>query len=353
MLTVGQGVRPPDDIRPLRELTMAEIGEWSALVVAQGCGYFSSPTWGLAWLDAFGPENEAVVAIWRHEGVMAAVAAMVQMTEPLLPNDVRMNPRLKVWQNLGAGVGGADHLEFPCRPELRASTIAWATSMPGTVRLISFPVTWTDDLPTAPEAVRATTTTYQVPLHPSVTKPGSAQLWSQIGRRRRRLVEQGLVFDAVEGAAIDRGLITELIDLHLGRTAVMRRRSSFTQDRATFHTDLAAQGNDHHRSVMVVATKDGVLTGALYGFRDDRTFSYYQSGWHPRYQQWSLGAVVMGESIQYAQRQGLETFDLLRGDEPYKLRFGAEPAQDISATRYHGGVGRLLSIRNSVATHRR
>jgi CelD/BcsL family acetyltransferase involved in cellulose biosynthesis len=57
----------------------------------------------------------------------------------------------------------------------------------------------------------------------------------------------------------------------------------------------------------------------MYGFFYDRTFSFYQHGFDDRYQQHSIGLVLMGLSIRAAIEEGAAEFDMLWGVEPYKF----------------------------------
>lgn len=57
------------------------------------------------------------------------------------------------------------------------------------------------------------------------------------------------------------------------------------------------------------------------------------------------GMVLMGESIRLAAEEGAHTFDLLRGDEPYKYRFGAvdAPVSRLVIGREDDGVAPALA----------
>lgn len=50
----------------------------------------------------------------------------------------------------------------------------------------------------------------------------------------------------------------------------------------------------------------------------------YNSGFDPAQRQWSPGAVTFGLAIKNAIESGSPIFDLLRGDEPYKYKLGAQ-----------------------------
>lgn len=54
-----------------------------------------------------------------------------------------------------------------------------------------------------------------------------------------------------------------------------------------------------------------------------REWGLYNSAFDPSLRTLAPGMVLVGELIQQAAREGVAVFDLLRGDEPYKYRFGA------------------------------
>lgn len=54
-----------------------------------------------------------------------------------------------------------------------------------------------------------------------------------------------------------------------------------------------------------------------------REWGLYNSAFDPSLRMLAPGMVLVGELIEQAALEGLTVFDLLRGDEPYKYRFGA------------------------------
>jgi CelD/BcsL family acetyltransferase involved in cellulose biosynthesis len=49
----------------------------------------------------------------------------------------------------------------------------------------------------------------------------------------------------------------------------------------------------------------------------------YNSGVDQRFREYSPGWVLLGYILQWANENGFEEFDFMRGDETYKYRFGA------------------------------
>lgn len=61
-----------------------------------------------------------------------------------------------------------------------------------------------------------------------------------------------------------------------------------------------------------------------YGFLYRRRAYLYLSGFDPEFGKLSVGNQVIWHAIQQAEREGATCFDFLRGQEPYKYRWGAE-----------------------------
>src|SRR5439155_15699422 len=68
---------------------------------------------------------------------------------------------------------------------------------------------------------------------------------------------------------------------------------------------------------------DDQPAAAWYGFADRETVYFYQSGRDPRWEDESVGVVLMATMIRRAIERGYRWFDFLRGDEAYKLQWTA------------------------------
>lgn len=61
--------------------------------------------------------------------------------------------------------------------------------------------------------------------------------------------------------------------------------------------------------------------GTIYAMRLGSKCFYYQAGFDPEASAISPGSLLVGYTIRRAIAEGLDTFDFLRGDEPYKRRW--------------------------------
>ncbi|WP_448593248.1 GNAT family N-acetyltransferase [Thermoflexus hugenholtzii] len=68
---------------------------------------------------------------------------------------------------------------------------------------------------------------------------------------------------------------------------------------------------------------EGEKAATYLDFEDQDRIWLYNAGLNPRYAALSPGVVLLAYLIRQAIEQGKRVFDFLRGDEPYKFRFGA------------------------------
>ena len=68
---------------------------------------------------------------------------------------------------------------------------------------------------------------------------------------------------------------------------------------------------------------DGEPWAGAYAFRSGRSWDVWNSAYDHTKRDLSPGMVLMTECIKLAAAEGCDTFDFLRGQEPYKYRFGA------------------------------
>lgn len=336
--------RAPTGAKPLHSLTDAELAEWDALSESTDAGYFTGPGWAMSWYDTFARGSECMVATWSDNSGVTAIAPMVRFAEPLLPGTVGGGPGVKAWRNIGSGIGGADHVGFACCDSYRDDVLEWVFAQRGSVNLASLSSDWIEPLRRRGTRVSDTTNTYAVDISGG-SRPGSKKLWKHIIRSRRHLSDEGVEFDHVAGNSISGEDLRALFSLHGERSDRVGRRTTFTASRARFHELLVARSTGVHFPYLVRARVGERLVGALYGFAGPRRLSYYQSGWEPSYERRSLGSVLIGDAIDLALARGVSTFDFLRGDEPYKLRFGAEVIQDVSVFVPRGATGLVLRAR--------
>ncbi|HWL90673.1 MAG TPA: GNAT family N-acetyltransferase [Actinomycetota bacterium] len=71
-----------------------------------------------------------------------------------------------------------------------------------------------------------------------------------------------------------------------------------------------------------IRVRDELAAGTI-GFSFEGTYSLYNSAFDRKWQQLAPGMVLVAEDIRQAIEEGCSVFDFLKGDYPYKYRFGA------------------------------
>jgi len=71
-------------------------------------------------------------------------------------------------------------------------------------------------------------------------------------------------------------------------------------------------------------TLDGEKAAANMSFNFNHRLWLYNSGWVWQYRDHSPGWVLLAYLIRWATENGIQEFDFMRGDEPYKYKFGGQ-----------------------------
>ena len=122
-----------------------------------------------------------------------------------------------------------------------------------------------------------------------------------------------------------------LVNLHQRRRNSLGEPGCFaSQQFASFHEDIARQLLETGRLQLSWTTLDGVPAAAEYLFSNNTTTYAYQSGLDPDRSMHNLGQISLIKVIQHAIDSQHTRFDLLRGDEPYKAHWRAEPNHTLN-----------------------
>jgi CelD/BcsL family acetyltransferase involved in cellulose biosynthesis len=134
---------------------------------------------------------------------------------------------------------------------------------------------------------------------------------------------------------------TDTLDADLERFYAMHRSSSGPKGRF-MHEDIAvlftrvARAFDREGWLRLTwLERDGKALAGMFSFTAKGSWSVYNSAYDHTQGELAPGMVLMGETIRLAADEGCEVFDMLRGDEPYKYRFGAVdvPLVELKVTR--------------------
>jgi CelD/BcsL family acetyltransferase involved in cellulose biosynthesis len=141
--------------------------------------------------------------------------------------------------------------------------------------------------------------------------------------RRRQLEAAGTVEFAFEDgtrdldALLDEGFAIE------GSGWKSERGTAIVQDPRVEHLyrSVARWAADRGSLELGFLRVDGVAAAFSLALVDERSMWCLKIGFNPAFRRLSAGTVLTGEAIRRAYARGLEVFDFLGGDEPFKLRW--------------------------------
>lgn len=174
-----------------------------------------------------------------------------------------------------------------------------------------------------------------------------------VQRRLKNLTKQFDVrFEQAESEEQRRQALALLVSLHNMRWRERGGSNAFhAPGLVAFHDELSRLALERGWLRLFVLWLDGKPAASLYGFRYQRVFSFYQSGFDPSYSKHSVGLVTMGLAIKRAIEEGAEEYDLLHGDERYKFQWARE-ARELGRVELYPPRLRGLLYRKTMAFSR-
>ncbi len=328
------------------------IRPWRRLVESTpGSSYFMSPDWVLAWWELLAGRHDVELAVWQDGDSVDAVIGLTPYRARWLPR-TRLSRR--VFTMAGTGAGAADHCGWAVRPHRRESARVWLSDHLRGATSVLPNLDRDSDSHTLLSGARAVQQTAcpRVRLDGGDTLPGSAKLRSNVRRAERQLEAAGVEFSWVGSGQVDSSVLEAVIRLHAARSADQSWNTTFTAERRPFHERLIDRAGPSRGPTAVIAKRGRTIVGVLYGFRWQDQFAHYQSGWDPEFARFSLGSVLVMSAMRLARADGARVFDFLRGQEPYKYRFGAMDRVDTTWLAPRGAAGRILDLQFGMADGR-
>jgi CelD/BcsL family acetyltransferase involved in cellulose biosynthesis len=151
----------------------------------------------------------------------------------------------------------------------------------------------------------------------------SRQFRNQVGRKMRclRRDHQVRVRQPVSGEEV-LGDVATLFELHDARWKGRHEISAIADPRARdFHRKFVLEAHERGWLRLYLLEVDAVPVAGWYGWRVGERFSYYQAGFDPAWGRYSVGFLLLAETVREAIAEGAAEYDLLLGDEAFKSRF--------------------------------
>jgi CelD/BcsL family acetyltransferase involved in cellulose biosynthesis len=130
-------------------------------------------------------------------------------------------------------------------------------------------------------------------------------------------------------------LLSELVRLHQARRKMLGQPGVFaTQSFIDFIKAVATKLARRAQAEFQWCTLNGTVVAMHLAFIHDQTISTYINGLDPNYMDAEPGFTLVGCSLTDAIERGMQCYDFLRGDEPYKQLWQAQarPLERISLT---------------------
>lgn len=311
------------------------LNEWRAL--ADGAP-MRSPEWFLTWWRFYAaPGDELCVLFFRTpEGSIVGVA----------PLYIETLGKQRTVRLLGSGEASTNHTTWLAATgwgkRVSNAVVQFLLGLKPGLRCVQFDSINADD-----KAINATVTgmaekdflVHRTQLHNcwSIALPPTweeyLQMLSRLQRKRCRKLQREFldsgrvkVHQVTCEADFSRGFEI-LLQLHSARWGEPSKPLGCFSDQRfrAFHETVALELLKCNQLLLVWQEYDGSPIAVEYQFIDKKTVYSYQAGMDPMVTGFSPGTLSIMVSIQCAIAQGCETFDLSRGDQPYKAHWRATP----------------------------
>jgi CelD/BcsL family acetyltransferase involved in cellulose biosynthesis len=141
-------------------------------------------------------------------------------------------------------------------------------------------------------------------------------------RRKLKRIETGRRIAFRFAAPSERdSVIDRFMTLH--RRSRGEKAEFMTGDTERFFRDVAETTAARGWLRLAVLSVDGDDSAVLFGFAYERSLAIYNAAYDPALARFSVGIACQAYAIRSAIEEGFETYDLLRGDEPFKYDLGA------------------------------
>jgi CelD/BcsL family acetyltransferase involved in cellulose biosynthesis len=116
--------------------------------------------------------------------------------------------------------------------------------------------------------------------------------------------------------------IATLFELHDARWRGRHETSAIADPSVRdFHLRFMVEARERGWLRLYLLEVDSTPVAGWYGWRVGERFSYYQAGFDPAWGRYSVGFLLLAETVREAIAEGAAEYDLLLGDEPFKGRF--------------------------------
>ncbi len=333
----------PLTLEVVRELVHAEAvqDEWSRFAASvPGVTPFQLPAWQLAWWRHFG-EGRLHIMLFRSLDALVAVI-------PCYLADQEGRPTFKF---LGSGM--ASYLEPPMAAAQRADVVSllkshllankhWETcdwhDVAASSPLASLQLGDHIELKTAPDSEWS-----QVPIQGTFQQYWDGRSFSLRRNFLKYLDTSSAVVERPRLEVVNQAdpeFVNALIRLQGDQARVFAQAK---EGAAAFLVDLARVSDDSDLLRMFGLRYNKKLVAVTLAFLHRNTVYAFAGGHDPEFEALGFGRLLLFESLRHAFQQGYRAWNFLRGNEPYKLLWGAQitPTARITIERKRNEQGQV------------
>jgi CelD/BcsL family acetyltransferase involved in cellulose biosynthesis len=153
----------------------------------------------------------------------------------------------------------------------------------------------------------------------------SNELKRNVRRYTQKAEAEGTIqFEAHENPGL--ALMDALIELHSARWEKRGESGMIAANQsAHFLRDIATQfANEKILRLLTLQWKDQIVA-IIFAFSWRKTMYGYLSAFDPQFEKLGFGRILLFDAIKYASSTGHTSWNFLRGEEPYKTWWGAQP----------------------------
>jgi CelD/BcsL family acetyltransferase involved in cellulose biosynthesis len=297
--------------------------EWTALA-HQTRNIFASWEWQQTWWNHFGDGRPRMITALRDSS---------DTLRALLPIYLSAQRPLRIARFFGDKAG--DQLGPICAPGDEPAVSRAARSL---LRDGKWDVLLGEQMPgTGAWSKRLSGRTVRREGNPVVTfsdsweatsKAWSKRLRKELRRDERRLREH---HDMHVRTVTDPDELESSLDTFFALHRIRWTQGTVFEQREAFHRDFARTAFHNGWLRLRFMDIDGKPAAARLGFRYGDIESGYQSGWLPQYSDYSIGILLVADTIRAAHSDGMREYRFLRGGEDYKYRFAsADPGLETA-----------------------
>lgn len=326
--------------------------EWRSLFEASGLDLFCSWEWQVSWWSRLAGDRALWVMVARDGGGRARGIA------PMSLGKARIGMiELRRLGFLADDRVGSDYLDVIAVDEWRVAVFRTLAAYLAEHAREWDLIEWTDMDARSDSALHLAAflgPDYRADGRPEIDCPGQSlngehtfeeflsrtRRASNYRRRRRWLENQpGFRVDICEGGPGLEQAREIFFRLHRKRWAEEGGSAGIPDDQVrAFHVEATRRLAERGHLIFYTLWVAGLSVASVYAMACGTTFYYYQAGMDPAWRSRSVGLALIGETFADAIRRGMQRYDFLRGNEPYKSDWVDERRQLVRWRLYpvHG-----------------